>query len=296
MRPRGEQIQEGITPPGFGAKSRGFSATRALPWWSTVAKKYYFLICTKHDKILVSLFPAYLRGKPEGFLPATVAADLHPYRTEVYHPIKWVIDASGRASTVEISIAEVRGLVNCSKSHQGWSTPPGFGAMITLLSREERTLGEKGRQGIIVRVPVGLGANPTRVRRNSAPLNSVLPSFREGSVINESYCWINMHTVEGDVACTPMAIGRSVQSRLASRRGDTRVPFSSHVMLTAGPEGGYNYRRGDEAIETYIEVFRRISAKKVPVSRMKLPAPQRSDILNSGERRFAFAVQTQIQT
>lgn len=85
MRPRGEQIQEGITPPGFGAKSRGFSAIRALPWW-------------------------------------------------------------GR--------------------------PPGFGAMITLLFREERTPGEKGRQGIVFRVPPGFGANPTRVRRNSASLNS----------------------------------------------------------------------------------------------------------------------------
>jgi hypothetical protein len=64
------------------------------------------LACNRHDKILVSLFPVDKRGKPEGLLPATVAAALRPYRAESYHLIKQVIDASQSASTIEISIAE----------------------------------------------------------------------------------------------------------------------------------------------------------------------------------------------
>jgi len=49
-------------------------------------------------------------------LPATVAADLSPYRAEVSSLHKREVMHQG-ASTVEISIAELRALVNCSKPH-----------------------------------------------------------------------------------------------------------------------------------------------------------------------------------
>ena len=49
-------------------------------------------------------------------MPATVAADLSPYRAEVSSLHKREVMHQG-VSTVEISIAELRALVNCSKPH-----------------------------------------------------------------------------------------------------------------------------------------------------------------------------------
>ena len=74
------------------------------------------LSCRGHDKILLSLF-LHDAGKPGGLLPATVAADLRPYRAEIYHPTIRVEDALKDASTVEISIPSFRRLVNCSRPH-----------------------------------------------------------------------------------------------------------------------------------------------------------------------------------
>jgi hypothetical protein len=59
----------------------------------TVAKEYNYPIMQHGMTRYWYLSSCTKAGSPERLLPATVAADLHPYRTEIYHLTKRVIHA-----------------------------------------------------------------------------------------------------------------------------------------------------------------------------------------------------------
>jgi|SRR5260221_12855043 hypothetical protein len=70
----------------------------------TVAKIYNYLPMRK-GMMIEGIFSCIKAGSPKGLTPATAAAYLSPYRTEVYHLTKRVIHACIDASKVEESIA-----------------------------------------------------------------------------------------------------------------------------------------------------------------------------------------------
>ena len=71
---------------------------------STVAKIYNYPHMRK-GMTIVCIFSYLKAGSPLGPTPATVAASLHPYRTEGYHLVKQVIHAFIDASKVKESLA-----------------------------------------------------------------------------------------------------------------------------------------------------------------------------------------------